>query len=368
LSPQLLHRISNKRLHVARALGSLGFIKLLEEIAMRQPVLVVLTYHRIAVPGSVSNPYYDQVISATPDAFEAQIRFFSTRFHILDLESLINATVSHGTNTSIFSKGRKPMGLVTFDDGYRDNFDAALPTLCKLGVPATFFIPTGFLEKPRLPWWDHVAYVLKRTQARQLALKRCHGDVDPIVINLEPTLGGLQRSAAITIVIRSFLNGAIEDEPWFLAQLDEQAQVSIDSTTLGRELFMGLDQLRVLIDAGMSVGSHGQSHLALASLDDSAQRRELSESKLFLETALGLGIEALAYPFGWEGTFTARTTKLASEVGYHMAFSSLEGINHLGNAVFQPFALRRLNVGTGDSPALLRARAVFCAAFGASFL
>ena len=70
---RLLDRITNKRELLARAFGSLGFIGLLEQIALRRPALVVLTYHRIAVPGNASNPYYDPVISATPDAFEAQI-------------------------------------------------------------------------------------------------------------------------------------------------------------------------------------------------------------------------------------------------------------------------------------------------------
>jgi peptidoglycan/xylan/chitin deacetylase (PgdA/CDA1 family) len=173
---------------------------------------------------------------------------------------------------------------------------------------------------------------------------------------------------AITMVVRSFLDGAIEDEPWFLAQLDEQAEVPIDSRTLGRELFMNLDQVKQLANAGMSIGSHGQSHRALASLPDATQHHELTESKRFLQSSLGLEIKALAYPFGWGETFTARTMQLAIEAGYHLAFSSLEGINRPGNAAFQPFALRRLNVGTGDSPMLLRGRAVLHAAFGTSFL
>ena len=352
----------------ARAFGSMGLIGLLEQIAVRRPALVVLTYHRIAVPGIASNPYYDPVISATPDAFEAQIRFLSTRFHILGLDALLNIAADKGMNARVLSKTGKPMALVTFDDGYRDNCETALPILRKLGVPATFFIPSGFLDAARLPWWDHVACVLKRTRVPRLSLERCPGDVDPIVIDLGPTSNGHQRTAAIMTVIRSFLEGAIKDEPWFLAQLDEQAEVPIDSFTLGRELFMDLEQLRQLIDAGMSVGSHGQSHRALAGLDDSTQRHELTESKRFLETAIGQEIKALAYPFGWSGSFTARTMQLAIEAGYHLAFSSLEGVNRSGSAAFQPFALRRLNVGTGDSPSLLRARAVLHAAFGKSFL
>jgi len=64
---------------------------------------------------------------------------------------------------------------------------------------------------------------------------------------------------AITMVVRSFLDGAIKDEPWFLAQLDEQAEMPIDSRTLGRKLFMNPDQTRQFAHAGMPIGSHGQA-------------------------------------------------------------------------------------------------------------
>ena len=131
---------------------------------------------------------------------------------------------------------------------------------------------------------------------------------------------------------------------------------------------MNLDQVKQLAGAGMAIGSHTENHRALAALDDAAQRQELGESKSFLESALGLEIKALAYPFGWTGTFTSRTMQLAHEAGYQLAFSAFEGVNQPGKAAFQPLALRRLNVGTGDSAALLRARVSLHAAFGKSIL
>ena len=66
----------------------------------------------------------------------------------------------------------EPVMLLTFDDGYRDNFDLAAPILRDRNVPATFFVPSGFLESPRLPWWDHIAYVIKQTNVRGSSLDR----------------------------------------------------------------------------------------------------------------------------------------------------------------------------------------------------
>ena len=65
----------------------------------------------------------------------------------------------------------EPAALITFDDGYRDNFEVAAPILRERNVPATFFLPTAFLEAPRLPWWDQVAYAIK-TDPRAVAPTR----------------------------------------------------------------------------------------------------------------------------------------------------------------------------------------------------
>jgi peptidoglycan/xylan/chitin deacetylase (PgdA/CDA1 family) len=119
-------------------------------------------------------------------------------------------------------------------------------------------------------------------------------------------------------------------------------------------------------DGTLTIGSHGHSHHRLAGLDEASQRRELTESKRILESRLGRKVAALAYPYGWPGSYTARTKFLAAEAGYRLAFASLEGVNRPDS--LDPYDIRRLGVGSGDSPALLRARTAFHAAFGASFL
>jgi peptidoglycan/xylan/chitin deacetylase (PgdA/CDA1 family) len=302
------------------------------------------------------------VISASPEAFRDQVRFLRERFSIVRLEEIVGlARVPLGSRAKLAA-------LITFDDGYRDNFETALPILRELDVPAAFFIPTGFFQAPRLPWWDHVACAIKQTRSPRLTLHRKPEDTAPLMIELGSEPSDQARTDAIMTVVRAFLDGAIQDETWFLTELDRQAEVGIDTQARGRELFMDWGQVRQLANLGMSIGSHGHSHVALGELDEDGQTRELAGSKRVLESELGHEVTAVAYPFGWPGTFTARTTELAALVGYLLGFSSREGVNHLGIAGFERMALRRLNVGTGDSPALLRARAALHRAFGKSLL
>jgi peptidoglycan/xylan/chitin deacetylase (PgdA/CDA1 family) len=360
---RLLDQIPNKREFLARSFERLGLLSLLERLARRQqPRLVVLTYHRITTPGAEAGSFYDSVISATPESFRAQVRFLANRYRIIGLDQVCEIEIRGSVDS------QEPAILITFDDGYRDNFETAFPILHELGVPAVFFIPTGVLNVPRLPWWDHVAYAVKQTHVMQLRLDRFPGDPKTMIIDLSMNPDARKRSSAIMQIISQFLDRAIPDEAWFLANLDERAEVTIDSGALGRGLFMSWDQVQQLTDAGMAIGSHGHSHHALGGLDDDAQRCELADSKRILESRLGRDVTAVAYPFGWVGTFTPRTVSLATEVGYRLGFSSIEGVNQLNRSGFEPLALRRLNVGAGDTPPLLRARISLHTVHGKSFL
>jgi peptidoglycan/xylan/chitin deacetylase (PgdA/CDA1 family) len=355
----VLRGIPNKREHLARLLGRLGVLGLLERSAAAwQPGLVVLTYHRLTELGA--NQFYDPVISATAESFRAQVEWLQSHVEILTLSDLIAQLDSR-------LPSRKPAVLLTFDDGYRDNFDSAVPILREYKVPATFFIPTGLVESPRLPWWDYIAYVIKQTRTRQLTLERNalgSRTSSAMVINLEI----LPKAAAIGMIIREFLDGRISDEAWFLKQLGDRAEVDVDQDGLGRALFMSWDQIQAIPDAsaGLAIGSHAHSHQRLASLDNEAQRSELTQSKQILEQRLGREITAVAYPYGWAGTYTATTKLLAAEAGYRLAFTSREGVNR--PSTLDHYEINRLGVGSSDSAVLLRGRAALQSLFGASFL
>jgi peptidoglycan/xylan/chitin deacetylase (PgdA/CDA1 family) len=169
-------------------------------------------------------------------------------------------------------------------------------------------------------------------------------------------------------IIRAFLDEAITDERWFLDRLTERCMVEVDSECLGRELFASRAQVRELAnsDGGLTIGSHSHSHRKLARLDQETQRNELAGSRQILEAELRHPIKALAYPYGWPGTYTVETKALAEEAGYHLAFSALEGINRFPD--FDRYEVKRLGVGSADSATLLRARCTLHTSFGNSFL
>jgi peptidoglycan/xylan/chitin deacetylase (PgdA/CDA1 family) len=349
--------MSHKREYLARTLGQLGAINLLERVvAMRRPGLIVLTYHRIAERGT--DQFYDPVISASPQSFRAQVKWLQKRMRILTLLELDDRIQAS-------ERWSEPAALVTFDDGYRDNFDVAVPILNELGVPATFFIPSKFLESPSLPWWDHVTYLIKQTPKRRLFLRRNpHDENPPLDIDLDSN----SRDAAVMTIIRAILDERIADLRWFMEHLTAQSEVTVETESLGRDLFMNWEQVRQLADTGgrLSIGSHAHSHHNLGKLDAQSQRCELVLSKQILEKQLGREVAAIAYPFGWPGTYTQATKASAKEAGYRLGFASRTGVNYPGT--LDPFEINRLGVGSDDSPIMLRARTALFLAFGRSFL
>jgi peptidoglycan/xylan/chitin deacetylase (PgdA/CDA1 family) len=169
-------------------------------------------------------------------------------------------------------------------------------------------------------------------------------------------------------IIHALLDETVADKCRFLNELSRCAEVAVDAESLGRSLFMSWNQVRQLPGAGaiFTVGSHSHSHPNLAQLDEDSQHHELTVSKQILEGYTGGQIKALAYPYGWSGTYTERTRAIASQTGYRLAFASREGVSH--RDTFDPWDISRLGVGSGDSAILLRARMALHTAFGRSVL
>jgi len=365
VSRNLLSAIPKKRQFLARSLKATGLLAFLEHLAgTRAADFVVLTYHRIAIPGMEVNPFYDPVISAHPEGFRTQLRMLRERCHMVNPEALVHSAFRNRTN----SQRGKPAVLITFDDGYRDNLEVALPALLEAGVQAVFFVVTDFVQQSSLPWWDHIAYVVKQTNAERLRLPRTPGDPRPMEVNLGKQPTATSRRVAIATLIRAFLNREVSEFPWFLAQLEREAGVAVDIAAWSQKLFMNWEEVRRLAAAGMMIGSHGKSHARLADLDESCQRLELRESRRILGAALGREVDAVAYPFGGPDTITPTTIRLAADAGYRLGFTSSEGPNRPAAAGFDPLALRRLNVGFGDSPPLLRARVALSLSVGRPIL
>src|SRR5580658_6908786 len=149
-----------KRELLARLCYKAGLTRVLEALPQRR-TLIILNYHRI---GNAEETLFDSgVFSATAEQFDSHIAYLKRRFHMATLEEVF-AIVGGGAL-------RGPSVLITFDDGYLDNYTLAFPILRTHGVEAVFFLPTAFIGTGKLPWWDVIAYMIKRSVKKRIHLE-----------------------------------------------------------------------------------------------------------------------------------------------------------------------------------------------------
>ncbi len=217
---------------------------------------------------------------------------------------------------------------ITFDDGYRDNVDIALPMLQKYGLHATFFIATGYLGDG-IMWNDQVIETVRR---------RAPGDWDLS----EFGLGERQISdvASRRLVMHELIKALKHQAP---AQRQQWADTLAQQIVEPMErIMMTRDEVRTLHDAGMAIGGHTVTHPILSRLDEREVRAELANGKQALEVLTDSDVDLFAFPNGKAGADYERChADLARDVGFEAAFTTMWG--HATNASPQ-FELPRVGL------------------------
>jgi peptidoglycan/xylan/chitin deacetylase (PgdA/CDA1 family) len=296
--------------------------------AVSTPWLSVLTYHRFPGPAE-KEAFDDGVIDVTPAAFDRQISCLKKHFNLVGLDELC-----------AFAAGKElpPNAVaITFDDGYLDNYDVALPILKRHDAKAIFFVPTAYISERRTYWWDRVAYTVKHSARDRIELEY------PFRIDI--TLSN--RTLAIERILRLVKTHQPLDLPRFLDELTKAADISWSHAmerAFADQLLLTWDHVRALRQAGMDVQSHTRTHRVLQTLDDDALLDELAGSRADLERELGEPARALAYPVGTPIAERSPIRAALEKAGYELGFSNGTGSNPINGPVDR-FNICRQTVG-----------------------
>lgn len=275
----------------------------------RRNGIVVLGYHRLRLNhGHGDSALDDGVYGPARDSFEQQVKWLRRSLDILPESELLAMLRAR-------KKIRGRYAVITFDDGYRDNYDLAYPVLKAYSVPAIFFVCPGLIETGCLAWWDLIAYFAKKSQK------------ESITVRGEPLPLGTRKSATIATLQGWMKKKPRNETSSLLEELSAACAVPFPDRQAQRDEFMTWAQLREVNCDGVAIGSHTYHHSVLATLDEAAQQRELWDSKAALEEGLQSRVRTLAYPAGVYGNFTAATMRIARECGYEGAFSFRSGFN-----------------------------------------
>lgn len=302
--------------------------------------VLVLTHHRVGSAAGL--PWDPAVWSADAEQLERQLRTLARATEV----------IGPGELAAAMRAGRGRRVLITFDDGYRDNYEVALPLLRRHHLTATFFLASGFLDSPRAPWWDEIAWMVRHAETGVRAT--AEGGVPRPIAGTSRLDTGAPRSDAAALIARyKTLPDEAEGER-FLAQLADTLGSGRCPAQEAQRQWMTWEMARELLAAGMSVGGHTVTHPVLASLSPERQREEIEGGARRLREELGVAMRWFAYPVGARDSFTSVTQQLLRECGVELAFSFYGGFATPSR--FDALDVPRVHCDTALAPRLLAQR------------
>lgn len=296
--------------------------------------LTVLAYHRIRNPAGF--PFFAPVISATPSGFRRQMDIVADKFNPISLADL---------HSWLDGKSQLPprAALITFDDGYRDNLEFALPILQERGLPAVVFLATDYIDRDRPFFWDAAAFCFRNTDLS-------HADLP--IMGIRSWTSSSSMSMEWIEAVKRVPAGQKEEA---VEQLGEALGVRMPHDAYAGEL-LTWDEVRAMTDRGVSFGSHTLTHPILTQLPPDQALRELTESRRRIQDELEVPVRSLAYPNGTPADFSSAIEALAQEAGYAAAFTLVPGPARNREVTANPLAIRRIALYLDDGDRRFRAK------------
>ncbi len=302
--------------------------------------VVILNYHRAAI-GDLS----------------AHLRYLRRHYRVISLDHALEELYRFPSHDTVKSTSEAPFSqqrdhrtplVITFDDGYYDNYAHAARLAAELRVPITLFLVPGYMESRQRFWWyeaeamvrdarDNAVTVEKHTYslarpADQRALRQW---IDAQV----RTANAVSARESVITSTRAALGvagGATSDDP--------------DTLPFGWD-----EAYELLANPFVSFGAHTMHHPILACLSDPAEvRDEVAACRATLEQRLGRQITAFAYPVGKGEDIDERAMMAVREVGYRWAVTTIPGYN---TPTTEPHLLRRISTDPDEPISVLAAQA-----------
>lgn len=271
--------------------------------AGRRGRLSVLMFHRVL---GRPDPLFPEAVDAR--RFDEICSWLGAWFNVVALDDAVQRLRSGTLPERALA--------ITFDDGYADNHDVALPILTRYGFASTFFIATSFLDGGRM-WNDTVIESIRRTSLASIDLRGVCG----MDLGVHPLLPPAAKRAAIDRIVNVIKYVQPLKRQSVVEDIAERAE-----TSLPDNLMMTSDQVRRMRRAGMQIGAHTVTHPILARLDRSAARHEIEASKQTLESLLGEPVSLFAYPNGKPmEDYNEESVDIAREAGFEAAVSTAWG-------------------------------------------
>ena len=261
----------------------------------------VLLYHRV-VP-SVSNNRLCLKVSVAH--FEAHMRHLARYHHLVSIQELHRQLRTHRISR------RRPV-VITFDDGYQDNYRYAFPILRKYRLPFTIFLTTGFIGTER---W----FLCDELERFRIGVERKGISLEDWLINRRPDLATPVDSVGVLGAFERMTDSERED---LLDRLSRDLGVA-RCPAVDEDLPLTWEQVHEMANTGLvTFGAHTENHVMLGVHSSDYERREVERSRLEIAQRLGQRPTTFAYPYGKGPAVAGHAREIAQALGFDTAFTT----------------------------------------------
>lgn len=320
-------------------LGGFEIIKMFFRQVTGSNGVIVLLYHRVVSESQRNGSAPEMTI--TPEMFAAQLHYLKKHYNVISIDEFLT---DHGGTQK--APNAPPKLLLTFDDGWKDNYLNAFPILSQYKLHALIFLTTDYIGADRIFWPERFTQVLHKIMTGV--------DVDKTCKNADQLIREALDSTKLK-TLRSFCckENSIDNAAKIL--IEELKQLPADKREqLIHNLFMLIpetqrpqsrqqvmlnwDEVEIMHKAGITFGAHSCSHALLDRIESREAADELKNSKRAIEKKLACNVLTFAYP---NGNYNNEILGITSKAGFKAAFTTKFGINR---SATHPLELKRIRI------------------------
>lgn len=304
----------------------LGILDILRFVNRRKAL--ILLYHGVSenfIKGPVRNSKNLHIDAAT---FRRHIRYLKKKkYNIISVDDL-GDIIAAGKEIPIYTVA------ITFDDGYRNVFDNAYPILQEYGISWSMFLTSGLMFDDGWLWLDKLEYMVATTKTEKV-------DILGQGYSLK---SDRLKSKFFNFITNRLKNVDEESMSRIMEELILKLEVNVPQHPPGEYRLMNYEQVRQMArDKSVSFGAHTSRHTILILEKAEKAKRIILESKKQISEQLGQEIRLFSYP---NGSYNSQIKEMVREAGFKCALTTNYGMN---DAQADPFELKRVSIGAGDS-------------------
>ena len=301
--------------------------------------ILILMYHRVILNNDPERDYLQAGLYVTENTFFRQMQYISKKYRIMQLSEVV---------TLVRGGKRLPRkcAVITFDDGWKDNYTVAFPILRQYNIPATIFLTLDYIGSGKIFWFYQISILLNAEKSHPDISRRFRESLRNFMADLKLSdsieLSKFKDSQEDPDRMIEFLKLLRPDILASLANhLTEEFKLPLE--TYAYDNMLNWAQILEMKNQNIEFGSHGLSHNILTQLSLQDAKYEIAQSRLCLKEKLDRDIDSFSYP---NGNYNEQIKSLVKSAGYLCALTTERNMKINGDDLF---SLGRIGIHEGKS-------------------